>query len=370
MNPMKSTASNHDSRIGLLVTDQAEQTTRPATWDSANLSATVLAGVALVLFVMSILVPCIDIFEFGNRHSLSLIEGIRSLWDSGHAVLAVVVFAFTILFPPVKLVTTIVVSIPLGSLSNNSRLILQKAIAHLGKWSLLDVLVISILIVAVKVQGVVSVQAAIGTYLFTATILLSMLAGHTLIACSETTSGIMKWACQGRNVVATLMVAPRKRIVASIGLVLVGTGVGLISLSAGSSIEAIRVAKRDGLIDLSNLFGNPSFYVVVRTLEGPQRLETKRSTPIGGGLIWHLPQAVAVSQTRRVELWNSGLFRDRLVDQVETIHRRSAGQRFQFELVQQKPFARSLGMFTLVGGILLSAATLPHDLHTRQLRAN
>lgn len=196
------------------------------------------------------------------------------------------------------------------------------------------------------------VQAAIGTYLFTATILLSMLAGHTLHTRPETTDRIMKWVCEGRNVGTTLIASSRKRVVALIGLVLIGTGVGLVSLSAGSSIEAIRVAKRDGLIDFSNPFGNPSFYIVVRTLEGPQRLDTKSSTPIGGGLTWYLSQPVAVSQTMRVEVWNGGLFHDRLVDQAEVNDRRIVGQRFQFELVFQRSLARIAGISSLVSGLV------------------
>lgn len=61
----------------------------------------------------------------------------------------------------------------------------------------------------------------------------------------------------------------------SIGLVLAGLGLALNVLSSNPSIGAIRVSKKEGLIDFSNLFGNPSLYVVVRTLEGPQRLDTK-----------------------------------------------------------------------------------------------
>lgn len=261
-----------------------------------------------------------------------------------------VVFTFTILFPPVKLITTILVAIPVGFLSDALRLTLRNTIAHLGKWSLLDVLVIAILIVAVKVQGVVSVQAAIGTYLFTATILLSMLAGHLLHTRPKTRDRILKWVCEGRNVGTTLMTTFRKRVLALIGFVLIGIGIGLMSLSAGPGIEAIRIVKKDGLIDFSNLFGNPSFNVVVRTLEGPQRLDTRSSTPIGGGLTWYLPQSVPVSQTMRIEVWNSGLFHDRLVDQVETNHRRNGGQRFQFEFIFQRSLARIAGICSLVSG--------------------
>jgi paraquat-inducible protein A len=368
---MKRATNNFDPCIQWAERNQSGQPLgQPAMWDCANLCSPILAGAALALFVVSILVPCLDISEFGNKRSLSLLEGIRSLWDSGHAVLAVVVFTFTIVFPPLKLIVTILVAAPVGFLSNASRSTLRKMIAHLGKWSLLDVLVIAILIVAVKVQGFVSVQAAIGTYLFTVTILLSMLAGHALYARPETTDRTVNWIRMERKVKATLIMTWRKSVVAFAGLVLMGIGLGLICLSADSRIEAIRIAKKDGLIDFSNLFGNPSFYVVVRTLEGPQRLDTKRSTPIGGGLIWFLPQPVAVSRTMRIEVWNSGLFHDRLVDQVETSHRRSAGQQFQFELVQRESLSRIFGICTLIGGLLYSAALLIHSFCTCKRCAN
>ena len=39
--------------------------------------------------------------------------------------------------------------------------------------------------------------------------------------------------------------------------------------------------------------------------------------PIGNGLTCRLPKPVPVSRALRIELWNDGLLRNRLVDQVE-----------------------------------------------------
>ncbi len=343
---------------------------QPLTWDSVNFSSAALASAALTLFVASILVPCMEIAEFGNERSLSLLGGIQSLWDSGHAALGIVVFIFTIVFPPLKLIATILVAAPVSFLSNASRSMLRKWIAHLGKWSLLDVFVIAILIVALKVQGFVSVHAVCGTYLFAATVLLSMLAGHILQADPETTNYLITRMSLKRLAKTTATVKGRSGPLFSIGLVLAILGLGLIVFSASSSIAEIRVSKKDGLIDFSNLFGNPSLYIVVRTLEGPQRLDTKISMPIGGGLVWYLPQPVPVSQTIRVEVWNTGLLHDRLMDQVETNHRHTTGQRFHFEFVRRKSISRILGICIVIGGFFFSAAMLFYDFAVRKRAAN
>ena len=46
-----------------------------------------------------------------------------------------------------------------------------------GKYSLLDILVVAIMIVLVKFQGIAEVRAQSGTFLFCVAIFLSMLAG-------------------------------------------------------------------------------------------------------------------------------------------------------------------------------------------------
>jgi hypothetical protein len=68
------------------------------------------------------------------------------------------------------------ITLPRFKIAATTRQSLNEWVSKLSKWSLLDVLVIAILIVTIKVKGLVSVEAAIGTHLFCGAILLSMVA--------------------------------------------------------------------------------------------------------------------------------------------------------------------------------------------------
>ena len=64
-----------------------------------------------------------------------------------------------------------------GRLSPNGRRRLHKLAVFTGKYSLLDILVVAIMIVLVKFDGIAEVKALPGTILFCVAIVLSILAG-------------------------------------------------------------------------------------------------------------------------------------------------------------------------------------------------
>lgn len=320
---------------------------------SGNSAAAWFALVALVIFLVAIFIPSIEITEFGSIRSLSLLGGIGSLWTSGHYGLAVLIFFFTILFPPAKLLAIGLLAAPVAMLPTEHHGSIRKVVSNLGKWSLLDVLVIAIFVVAIKARGLVTVQATSGTYLFTITIILSMLAAH-LAGRSSVQGAVTRrppMTSFGRVVLPWL----HSRSFVGAGVVFLPLGVVLWLTAPSGLVENIRVTKRDGLIDIDNPLRNPSYYVVVMTLQGPLRLRTVSSMPIGNGLRWRLERPMRLSDAARVELHNKGWLFERLVDQVEVDGRRMVGQKFQFELRGQAASARVAGMFlTAVGSLCAS----------------
>lgn len=310
-----------------------------------------LAFLALALFLIGILAPSLIVNRFGIVGRLSLLDGIGVLWSAGHSLLAVLILFFTILFPPTKLALTVLAAVPLLPLAAPARRKLLGLVEALGRWSLLDVLVIAILIVTIKVHGFVSVDAAWGIYAFTLSIILSMLAAHFVKSGRPRLSLLIaKPAIAGS--LASLRLArlrPASGLIA-FGLMLLLIGTAWLGLQSHGTVEQILVTRNESFIQLPRLFGDPSYYLVVETLEGPQRLDTKRRTPIGNGLTWILRRPVPLSKIYEVEMVEDGLFTDKVLDRVSVSGRREKGQCFQFDLQGRRNLSRPIICVVLAFG--------------------
>jgi paraquat-inducible protein A len=120
--------------------------------------------------------------------TFSLYSGIFHLLSAGEPFLFVLVFSFSILLPVYKLYV-------LYRLINNQFLDERQRQRYtmmllvLGKWSMLDVFVVAMLIMVVKFSALASVEAHSGLYLFSAGVLSSMLLTH-LVGRSHSTTEV------------------------------------------------------------------------------------------------------------------------------------------------------------------------------------
>lgn len=108
------------------------------------------------------------------KHTFSVLTGIQSLYQEKYYFLAAIIFVFSIIFPIAKLLTLSVILY--ANVPVEKELTLLKWLGILGKWSMLDVFVVAVMIVVTKISGLVKAQAHIGIYVFTLSIMLSMFA--------------------------------------------------------------------------------------------------------------------------------------------------------------------------------------------------
>ncbi len=106
------------------------------------------------------------------KNEYSVFKGVRSLWEQGQYALALILFFFSIVFPIVKLAALGVIWNV--RLAEEQRQAVLRWLGVLGKWSMLDVFAVAILIVLVKLGPLAKVQPQTGLYVFCAAILLSM----------------------------------------------------------------------------------------------------------------------------------------------------------------------------------------------------
>ena len=134
-------------------------------------------GVSTLLLIMGLSLPLMDaqtgILWARWKSSYSVWAGVVALWQSNELLLALVLFFFSIVFPLAKL--AMLTTIWYVRLAEEQRSGLLGWLEALGKWSMLDVFVVAILIVLVKLGPLANVQPRSGVYVFTAAILASML---------------------------------------------------------------------------------------------------------------------------------------------------------------------------------------------------
>ncbi len=138
------------------------------------LSMAILA--AAVCLALGVSLPIIKLTKFVFfTYEHSLLSTVHSLLTSGQHLLGFTVLIFSIVLPALKLFYLLLLStLPISELQRWRRQL--HALEWLGKWSMHDVLVLSLTIFFIKSQGVYDASSLNGVYFFTAAVLLMILA--------------------------------------------------------------------------------------------------------------------------------------------------------------------------------------------------
>ena len=135
---------------------------------------------AILLFAVGVSVPFFDVQKFWLfTDEVSVLSGLVELARASEWFLFVIIFLFTIVFPLVKLTALGVVWWMRGSDDERADLLLRW-VSQLGKWSMLDVFVVAILVVTIKSSSVARISVDLGVYLFTASVIMTQITSFRL----------------------------------------------------------------------------------------------------------------------------------------------------------------------------------------------
>lgn len=131
---------------------------------------------ALALFVAGIFRPFTEVTKlwlFENR--VSVYNGLIILAKAHEFFLFMILLVFTVIFPFVKILSLITLWLK-GGLTREQIVKLYSFVAHLGKWSMLDVFVVAILVILLKSGSIASVKIQDGFFLFFCSVMLTQCA--------------------------------------------------------------------------------------------------------------------------------------------------------------------------------------------------
>lgn len=134
---------------------------------------------AYALYFPANLLPIMETRSlFGVQHD-TILSGVAYLWHSGSWALAGVVFFASIAVPLLKLLSLTYLLIGVqrhAGLSLSARTKLYRLLEIIGRWSMLDVFVVAILVALVQMQSLASIDPGAGILPFAGVVVLSMLA--------------------------------------------------------------------------------------------------------------------------------------------------------------------------------------------------
>ncbi|MBS0521774.1 MAG: PqiA/YebS family transporter subunit [Proteobacteria bacterium] len=141
-----------------------------------------LIAAATILYVPANLYPVMTIVTAGHSEAHTILGGIAAFVATGSWSLATVVFVASVIVPLLKLAALATMLLQIARRSSSSlrrRTKLYRLIEFVGRWSMIDVFIVSVLVALVRFGIVASITAEIGAACFGAVVVLTMLAAAT-----------------------------------------------------------------------------------------------------------------------------------------------------------------------------------------------
>jgi len=148
-----------------------------------------LALIAAALLLTGMVTPLLTLTRFWMfDEQVSILTGIAKLWVQGQYLLFLLIFGFSVILPLAKLALLARLLSLRGASNGRTRRMLH-LMHEYGRWAMLDVMVVAMLLVTVKLGVIVSVQVHYGLYLFAAGVLLTMLVTRQTVHWLESSFG-------------------------------------------------------------------------------------------------------------------------------------------------------------------------------------
>ncbi|WP_432719671.1 paraquat-inducible protein A [Jeongeupia wiesaeckerbachi] len=133
---------------------------------------------AIILYIPANTLPMMITGSIVGTQSDTILSGVVYLWVSGEWPLAALVFFASIMVPLLKMIAILLLLITCHRRSHwqpQQRLKLYRLVEFVGRWSMLDIYVVTILAALVQVQSLASIAAGPAAVAFAVVVVLTML---------------------------------------------------------------------------------------------------------------------------------------------------------------------------------------------------
>jgi paraquat-inducible protein A len=137
---------------------------------------------AIILYIPANLLPIMQTSSLFGTSRDTIIGGVVYFWHSGSPGLATLVFTVSILVPMLKMgiLGVLALTVQFGwPLDRRQCLTLFHVIEFVGRWSMLDIFVVALMVGLVQFRGLAVIEAGPGAIAFGAVVALTMVATHS-----------------------------------------------------------------------------------------------------------------------------------------------------------------------------------------------
>ena len=134
---------------------------------------------ATILYIPANVLPVMTVIYSGRGEPDTILSGVKALMESGMWPLALIVFFASITVPVVKLLglSYLLLSVQYKSIWRpKDRTVLYRLTETIGRWSMIDIFMISILVALVKLGSIATIEPGTGATAFAAVVILTMFA--------------------------------------------------------------------------------------------------------------------------------------------------------------------------------------------------
>ncbi|MBK7405575.1 MAG: paraquat-inducible protein A [Phycisphaerales bacterium] len=146
----------------------------PRPRSAARAGACALA--ALLLYPLAMGLPVMTLTRMGHTQEATIWSGMVALMAEGQTLVGLVVLFCSVLAPLAKLAAIFALSAGELILPRRHRAATFRVVEFLGRWGMLDVVLIALLVASVKLGDLVQVHPGPGIQAFAAVVVLSLLA--------------------------------------------------------------------------------------------------------------------------------------------------------------------------------------------------
>ena len=141
-----------------------------------------LLAASIILLVPANIYPIMTVVNFGHEHTGTIFSGVIQLMHSGMYGIAFLVFFASLIVPIFKIVGLTLLCFAVKfrwQINHKQATTTYRFIRFIGRWSMLDLFMISILATLVKLGVIATVEAGAGATAFAFVVVLTILASHS-----------------------------------------------------------------------------------------------------------------------------------------------------------------------------------------------
>ncbi len=140
-----------------------------------------LVVASLMLYIPANIYPVLTVVRFGSGHPSTILQGVRELMEAHEWPLALLVFFASVAVPVLKLAGLILLLTTTMAgvrIHRRDRTVLYRVLDAVGRWSMIDIFMESILVALVQFGAVVTITPGPGAIAFAAVVILTMFAAR------------------------------------------------------------------------------------------------------------------------------------------------------------------------------------------------